>query len=239
MTPRLLASAKVRLAAVIFLGGVSLIAMVGCDPRALAYFLQPFEPMIEPPYKGSFQGKKVVVLCHVMSDATGEFPSLEHDLSREFCSILRTKVKKINVVDSDKVATWVEAHPTSTDPADVANDFSADIVIDLEVEQFRLQAPGDLNLLHGESKVHIKAFEMKYPKNSKDKELKDQPKEADNIYDDYAETTFPNRGHLPIDSGQSRSKFQRTFLRIVAKELSWHFVEHAQDDVIQNSRIEN
>ena len=35
-----------RLAAVILVAGASLIAISGCDPRALAYFLQPFEPTI-------------------------------------------------------------------------------------------------------------------------------------------------------------------------------------------------
>ncbi len=139
-------------------------------------------------------------------------------MPRELASILRKKVKKITVVEPDKVATWVEAHPHWTDPADAARDFDADIVIFLEVEQFQIQSPGDLNMVHGESKVHIQVFEMEYPKNSKDKPIKDQPKEAHNIYDEYAETTFPNRGPLPIDSGNSRSAFKNTFLRIVVKE---------------------
>ncbi len=177
-------------------------------------------------------------LCNVTSGALAEFPSLERDIPRELASIFRKKVKKITVVDPDKVATWVEAHPHWTDPADAARDFNADIVIFLEVEQFQIQSPGDLNMVHGESKVHIQVFEMQYPKNSKDKPIKDQPKEAHNIYDEYAESTFPNRGPLPIDSGNSRSAFKNTFLKIVVKEISWHFVEHAPDDSIQDSRIE-
>jgi len=238
MTPRSLANAKVRLAIVTLLASGTLIAISGCDPRTLAYFLQPFEPTIPAPCETSFQGKKVVILCHATSGAMGEFSSLERDVSRELTAILRKKVKKITVVDPDKVATWVEAHPKWTDPADVARDFDADIVIFLEIEQFRLQAPGDLNMLHGESKVHIQAFEMRYPKNSKDKPIKDQPKEAIELYNEYGEIAFPNRGPIPIDNGSSRSKFRITFTKIVAKEISWHFVEHAEDDSIQDSRIE-
>ena len=142
------------------------------------------------------------------------------------------------IVEPDKVATWVEAHPHWTDPADAARDFGADIAIFLEVEQFQSQSPGDLNMVHGESKVHIQAFEMDYPKNSRDKPIKDQPKEAHNIYDGYAESSFPNRGPLPIDSGTSRVAFKHTFLKIVVKEISWHFVEHREEDSIQDSRIE-
>jgi hypothetical protein len=228
---------KLRLAAVILLATASLIAVTGCDPRSLAYFLQPFDPTIEP--KGPLlTEKKVVILCNVTSGALAEFPSLERDIPRELTSALRKKVKKITVVEPDKVATWVEAHPHWTDPGDAARDFNADIAIFLEVEQFQIQSPGDLNMVHGEAKVHIQVFEMEYPKNSKDKPIKDQPKEAHNIYDQYAETTFPNRGPLPIDSGNSRSSFKNTFLKIVTKEISWHFVEHAPDDSIQDSRIE-
>ncbi len=238
MTPRLLANAKVRLAMVAVLAGGSLIATSGCDPRTLAYFLQPFEPMVPPKCETSFEGKKVVVLCHVASNSMVEYSSLDRDLTREFTAILRKKVKKVVLVDPDKVATWVEAHPKWSAPSEIANDFNADIVVFLEVEQFQIQSPGDLNMLHGESKVHIQAFEMQYPKNSKDKPIKDQPKEPVSIYDDYGETMFPERGPIPVETGASRSKFRIKFVKIVAKEVSWHFIEHAEDDSIQDSRIE-
>ena len=173
------------------------------------------------------------------SDSIAEFPSLERDMTRELASILRKKVKKITVVDPDKVATWVEAHPHWTDPADVARDFNADIVIFLEVEQFQIQSPGDLNMVHGESKVHIQVFEMEYPKNSKDKPIKDQPKEAHNDLRRIRRDDLPQSRSDPRSiAATAESEFKNTFLKIVAKEISWHFVEHAPDDSIQDSRIE-
>jgi hypothetical protein len=81
MTPRSLANAKTRLAAVVLLAGGCLIAISGCDPRAIAYFLQPFEPTIPAPGP-SLHDKKVVILCNVTSGAMGEFPALERDLPR-------------------------------------------------------------------------------------------------------------------------------------------------------------
>jgi hypothetical protein len=184
---------------------------------------------IEPPPPPSLEGKRVMILCNVTSGSLAEFPSLERDLPKDLAAILRTKVKKITVIEPDKVATWVEAHPHWTDPADAARDFDADIAIRLEVEQFRSQTPGDLNMVHGESKVHITVFEMQYPKNSKDKPIKDQPKEAPEVYDEYAETTFPDRGPLPIDTGTGVARFTHTFLKLVVKEVSWHFVPHREE----------
>jgi hypothetical protein len=235
MTPR--SNLKMKLAAVLLLGAAGLAVVSGCDPRSLAYFLQPNESSI-PATAPSLEGKRVLILCNVTSGSLAEFPSLERDLPKDLAAILRTKVKKITVIEPDKVATWVEAHPHWTDPADAARDFDADIAIRLEVEQFRSQTPGDLNMVHGEAKVHITVFEMQYPKNSKDKPIKDQPKEAHEVYDEYAETTFPDRGPLPIDTGTSVARFTHTFLKIVVKEVSWHFVPHREEDSIQNSRIE-
>lgn len=238
MTPRTLANVRVRLALATLMAGGSLLAASGCDPRTLAYFLQPFDPTVSPPCETSFQGKKVVILCRAVADSTGENSSLERDISREVAKIFRLKVKKITVVDPDKVATWVEAHPKETDPAEIARDFDADIVVYLEVEHFQTQSPGDVNMLHGEAKVHVTAFEMDYPKNSKGKPIKDQPKEATEIHDGYAEPMFPSNGPIPIDTGSSRSKFRITFTKVVAKAVSWQFIEHAPDDTIQDSRIE-
>lgn len=239
MAPRSLAKPRVRLALVALLAGGLLLPLSGCDPRTTLYFLQPFDPTIAPDCDTSFQGKKVVILCRAVADSMGEYSSLERDLSRELAFIFRKKIKKVTVVNPDKVATWVDAHPKETDPAEIARDFDADIVVYLEVEQFQVQHPGDLNMLHGEARVHIKAYEMDYPKNSKDKPIKDQPKEAHEIYDSVSEPSFPDRGPIPIDTGSSKGKFRITFVKILAKDISWHFIEHAPDDSIQDSRIEH
>jgi hypothetical protein len=209
---------------------------VGCDPRPIFYFLQPFEPSIPPPGP-SLKGKKVVVLTHATAGTQSEFPGLERDLTREFISNLRKKTKRITIVEPDKVATWVEAHPKWTDPTEAARDFEADVVIFLELEQFQTQAPGDLNVLQGTAKVHIQAFELAHPKNSRGKPIVEQPKEAHPIYDDYQETVFPIRGPVPIDSGVGRAAFKNRLIQVVAAECSWHFVEHAPGDVIQDVRF--
>jgi len=234
MTPRTLARLR-HVAASILLVGCS-VALVGCDPRPFFYFLQPFEPTIPAPGP-DLRSKKVVVLTHATSGSQAEFPGLERDLNREFVANLKKKVKKITLVDAEKVATWVEGHPKWTDPADAARDFEADVVIFLEMEQFQVQAPGDLNVLQGSAKVHIQAFELSPPKNSKGKAIHDQPKESHSIYDDYQESTFPIRGPVPMDSGVGRAAFKNKFVQVVGSECSWHFVEHSPDDVIQDVKF--
>lgn len=237
MTPRPHARTR-RAAAISLLAFAGLLSLAGCDPRTLFYFLQPYEPTIPPP-EGSpeLKGKKIVIVATAASGTQHEFLALDRDLVREFTHVLRQKVKNIDVVNSDMVWDWVEAHPNWTNPGEIAEKFEADLALYLEVDQFQIQAPGDLNVLHGLAKVHIRAYERVHPKNSKGKSLTAQPKESRDVYDDYVDIEFPKRGPIASDSGTSRGKFKTVFLKVVAAECSWHFVEHAPEDAIEQEKF--
>ncbi|ODT99222.1 MAG: hypothetical protein ABS79_04760 [Planctomycetes bacterium SCN 63-9] len=234
MAPRSSTWTRHALALVLIVGGLA--ATTGCDPRTIMYFLQPFEPTV--PAKGpSLKGKKVVILTRATSTAQGEFPSIDNELEREFTTLLRKNSKKVTFVEAEKVHTWVEGHPDWTDPAEAARDHEADVAIFLEMEEFRLSHPGDLNMLQGRSKIHIKAYELKTAKNSKGKEDPEKPKESEEIWNDYQETEFPTRGPVPVESAGGRDSFKNRFLKVVAAEASWHFVDHAEGDDIQDVRF--
>jgi hypothetical protein len=215
---------------------VGLVSLSGCDPRTLFYFLQPEEPMISPPGP-ELEGKKVVVVTQSVGGGSSEFMNIDRDVTRDVSSILREKVKKIQVVDSEKIATWIEAHPKWTSAAELAKAFEADIVIQLEIEAFQVQNPGDLNVLQGTAKTHVMVTEMAYPKNDRGKPIKDKPKEGKVAYDEYVDTEFPTRGPIPADAGPSRNSFKNKFLKIVASEISWHFVPHSAQDQIQDVKF--
>jgi hypothetical protein len=227
---------KWRRAAWLGLAAVGLLSLAGCDPRALMFFLQPFDPVVKADGP-DLKDKKVVVLTHAVQGTQNDFRSLDRDLTREFLKPIREKVKKLEIVDPDRVADWVEAHPSWTDPAEAAKAFEADMVIFLEIEQFQIDSPIDPGLYKGVSRIHIQVHELKHPTNSKGKEMTDKPKEAEVVYDAYNDTEFPNKGHMPQSAGVSRGGFKNKFLKLVATELSWHFVEHAPGDDIQDTKI--
>ena len=225
-----------RAAASLFIDATGLIAIAGCDPRTLFYFLQPNEPTVPAPGP-KLDEKRVVLVTNTVSGSLGEYSSVDREISREVSSILREKVKKIDMVDSDKVLKWTEGHPNWTDPAELAKAFEADIVIFLEVEQFQVQNPADLNVYQGTARTHIMVTEYAHPKNSKGKVNKNKPKEADSIYDDYRDTEFPIRGPIPMDSGVSKNAFKTKFMKVVATEISWHFVDHTPEDDVQDVKV--
>ncbi len=237
MTPRMHAR-TLGTAAMLVVALIGLASLPGCDPRMAMYFLQPFEPTVPAPGP-NLDGKKVVIVTHAVSSAQGEFQAIDRDLAKEVSSIFREKVKKLDLVPPDKVWDWVENHPNWTDQAEIAKAFEADVVLFLEIEGFQVQHPSDLNVLQGSAKTHIQVTEMAHPKNSKGKVLRDQPKEAKQIYDEYCDTEFPARGPIPMDSGVSRGAFKNKFLKVVAAEVSWHFVAHSPDDNIQDVKFNN
>lgn len=238
MTPGPRAWTRRRVSAVLLLGIAGLACLPGCDPRTILYFLQPFEPTIAAPGP-SLKGKKVVILTHVVPTAQTDYVSLDRELTREIVRIFREKVKKIEIVDQEKVWSWMEAHPSWSDPSEAAKAFEADIAIFLEIEQFTISNPNSPGMLEGIAKTNIQVIEMEYPKNTKGKRMTDQPKESNIVYTDVRDTTFPARGPIPSDTGVSKASFRQKFLKLAAAEVSWHFIEHAPGDDIQDVKFSN
>src|SRR3954449_9221028 len=101
MTPR--PNARMRRAALATcLAAATLLALPGCDPRTLFYFLQPFEPTVPAPGP-SLKGKRVAVLAHAVSGTYSDFQALDRELGREVIANLRKNVKRIDLVEQDKV----------------------------------------------------------------------------------------------------------------------------------------
>ncbi len=238
MTPRPLARTRraPKLPICLLAGVVALGALAGCDPRQAMYFLQPFSPSIAAPCP-SLKGKKVVILSTSVPGIAGEFLTLDRDMATELTKILRENVKKIRVVDPEKVADWAESKPTWTNPAEAAKAFDADVVIFLEIRDFRIQDPSSPGLLEGHSTVHIRAVELAHPKDDKGREITDQPKEENVLYEGERTTAWPVVGHVPLESGESVNNFRSTFIKLAIKEVSWAFVDHAPGDNIENSRF--
>lgn len=200
------------------------------------YFLQPFDDMV-PATGPSLKGKKVVILTHVSPSAGTEFGDLGRDLTRSVADALRKKVKGITVVDPDTVRQWEDDHPSWTDPSEAAKAHEADMAIFLDITKFETEDPRSPTLMEGNSAIHLQVWEIAHPKNSKGKENKAQPKESNKIYEEQADTTFPIRGPIPKDTGISPSSFKIKFIKLVATEISWHFVDHAPGDDIQDVKF--
>lgn len=211
--------------------------MAGCDPRQALFFFQPFDPKIAAPCP-TLKGKRVVVLAVGAPGTQNEYATIDREIANDLVKTLRANVKKIDIVDPEKVRDWSRSKPL-TDPAEAAKAFEADIVIFLEVQKFQVQNPIDLAMYQGKSNVHIQVHELKYPKDDRGKEQTDKPKESEIIYEDDRDTEFPVTGGIPMDSGTSKSTFKNKFMKVVNDQIAWTFIEHAPGDNIQDTRFGN
>ncbi len=223
-----------RAAAVLVLLVPCLATVAGCDPRMALYFLQPFEPKVDAPGP-KLKDKRVVVITKAVPNALNDFATLDRELTREFCSILKTEYgKKIEVVDTDKVYAWDQAHPTWTNPAELATAFDADYVVFFEVGHFQISDPSSPAMYQGNSSVHIHVVENAYPTDDRKRPITDLPKETKVAYTADKDTIFPTHNPMPVSSEVSPTAFKNKFLKLVATELSWNFVDHAPGDDIQD-----
>jgi hypothetical protein len=215
-------------------GALGLMALAGCDPRQALYFLQPYDPTIAPPCP-KLKGKRVVLIVKAAPGALNDAPTLDRELAKEVATRLRENVKRIDLVELDKVWAWDQAHPSWTDPAELAEKFEADIVVYFEVSEFQIESPSSPDMFEGRAKVQVRATELAYPKDSRKREMRDQPKKAEIILDESHDSAFPIRGPMPASAEVSRGAFKKKFLRLVATELSWYFIDHAPGDNIQDA----
>jgi|GEM_PF-825906 hypothetical protein len=213
----------------------AVVGAAGCDPRMAMFFLQPFDPKIDP-LGPDLKGKTVVVLPHASLSTLGDSPTIDRDLARELSVLLRDQGKRITVIPTTKVNTWLESHPDWTDPAQIGRDLKADAVILIEIDQFQYQDPSSPGMLHGNARIHLQVTELAPPAKGEEEDAIDG-KISRVIYDEHVATTFPERGPVPADSRVTPMAFRSKFLKQVAQELSWHFVRHEAGDRIQDTRF--
>lgn len=212
------------------------LGIAGCDPRTLMYFLQP--DGVEIPAPGpDLKEKKVVVLTTASPTASSDYQNIDREITREVINLLREKVKKIEIVPTEKVAAWVEAHPTWSDRGEIIKAFEADAIIYFEIQSFSIEDPRSPGMLEGNAEINIRVSEHGHPKTSKGKVMKSAPKETKETYSEDWKTTFPRNAPISLDQGVSKPVFKSKFVKIVSSELSWQFTGHNHGDDIQDSKF--
>lgn len=235
-TPRSLARTLRPLAGAAVAAGA--LAVAGCNPQTF-FFLQPTNPTIAREHKElDLRGKRVVILTHAAADVLLNSPAIDLEIAQRLGAILRDKVRKIDLVEIDKVRSWAEDHPSWTDPAEAAEKFEADVVIYLEFDRFSLEDWRSPGLFEGRSNVQIKVTEMAFPTDDRGHPNKAKPREPREVFTDTKETAYPkHQGGMPPSNEVSRSAFRAKFIKEVVKEISGCFVDREMGDDIQDTKF--
>ncbi len=166
-------------------------------------------PMVPPLYTG-LTGKRVAVVCVVNSGSFGS-ETVGQDIARRVARHLRGKVEQIELVRPEEVADWIDQNNWDEERfVDVGRGVDADVVLAIEVNNFRLhEGP---TLYRGQASIVVRVIDV--------------PSGGEILYDyDIPEMSFPPNIGIPT-TDQTEASFRRIFVQQLAYDVSKIFFEH-------------
>ncbi len=213
-------------------GTLTLVAALGCNPLTLPFFLTHPVPKIHAefplePIEETEQPPRVLVLTSAHPNLPADFIGSERTLAslliRQLNQGAKQNRQEIDVVATSEVKNYQREHPHWQDhhPIDIAEEFAADYVIWIAINDMSMYMPKSRHFYQGQVSISLEAYNVH-----------DEIREPAYIFEYVRE--YPKE--RPIDVHEMpASKFRLNFLKRIATDLSWKFVPHrvADDFVIE------
>ena len=197
----------------------TLASQSGCAKAlvGLTYLIKGFE--IPAEYKG-FKGKRVAVVCRPMVQLQYSAGNVSNELAAELGRLIRSNVKKVNIVEPERVAEWTDEHDWD-DFTEIGQALNADLVVGIDLRQFEIYQ--GQTLYQGKAKATVTIYDI-----------------ADNgrvVYQKtLPQTIYPPNTGIPT-SEKPADEFRRQFLSVLADEIGRHFYEHdPRSDVARDAQ---
>lgn len=184
----------------LFTGGCSMITTV-------AYLVAP-EKDAPAEFKG-LRGKHVAVVCKPIVELEFSDASSARELATMVGSQLTQNVRKARVIEQHEVARWIDENAWVDYPT-LGKALDADIVVGIDLEQFRMHEGS--TLYRGRATAKVRVYDVVEKRVLFEKRL-------DNF-------TFPGDSAVPA-SDQSESQFRALFLQVLSAKIARCF--HAYD----------
>lgn len=179
----------------------------GCSTLlTAAYLIMPEDTPAE--FKG-LKGKHVAVVCKPIVELEFSDASSARELASMVGVQLERNVRKSRVIDQQEVARWIDENAW-VDHATVGKSLDADMVVGIDLEEFRLHEGS--TLYRGRATAHVRVYDVAAKKVVFEKR-----------FDDF---TFPTDSAIPA-TDRSESQFRGMFLQILAGKIARTF--HAYD----------
>lgn len=159
--------------------------------------------------------QRVLILCSTPESIKIEEPSLDFDLLDKIAR--RLKVRGVNVVSPDLVTTWLDDHGGRwDDPAELGEEFDADIIIHIDLDRFSYQEENSPSLLRARVDGRVHAYEV----------LRDgDVVRVASIFDQEFVSVYPD--HHPVSiQRKSPAIFKQEYLTRLTIQLSQLFYDH-------------
>ncbi len=195
-------------AALVLIGLVA--STAGCTAALSTAMYMMGANEIDAEYKG-FKSKKVAVVCRPVAAVAFRDTGAAHDLARDISQLIAKNVAKVDVVDQQKIAAWIdERYDGDYSFTEAGEAFGADLVLGIELQEFSLYM--GQTLYQGTATARFVVHDMK-----------DGGRVV--FERDMSRITWPPNGGVETSERQE-SHFRRQFIRVVADHIGRHFYRH-------------
>ncbi|MCH9654992.1 MAG: hypothetical protein K0U86_23755 [Planctomycetes bacterium] len=165
--------------------------------------------------------QKVLVICSTPESIRSDYPSLNYDLLEQIT--YKLKRHDVKVMDTGKVATWLDDNGGSWNDVDeLAENFDADYIIHVDIDEFDYREPNSPNLLRGKAYGTVSAFEVMEV---------DGLKRAQEVFASEYTSEYPS--HLPVSiESESPKVFRKKYTDRIADQIGRFFYNYHSGDVI-------
>lgn len=206
-------------------GGVLCVALAcalpGCSLGVMFGKMLTGDPMVPAEFRAMTRedlakGKlTVLVVCTTPDSVESDLATLKFDMIDGVTR--RMKYNGVKVINPDLVAKWLDEHGTvGSDLSELAQDFEADYIVHLDVQEFGFREPNSPKLMRGHSSGFVRV--------SKVEEAGSQ-RFAHAVYSNEFTSTYP--AHQPISEQTKTSlTFQKDYVDRVCDQLAQKFYDH-------------
>ena len=161
-------------------------------------------------YKG-LKAKKIAVVCRPVAAVAFRDTGVAHDLATEVNRLLAKNVSKVEMVDQQKVAAWLdERYDGDYSFPEAGEAFEADMVLGIELQDFGLHM--GQTLYQGTANVHIVLHDMRDGQRV--------------VFErDLPQIAWPPNGGIETSERQE-IQFRREFIRVIGDRIGRYFYAH-------------
>ena len=157
---------------------------------------------------GGLREKRVVVVCRPTSNSLYAHPGVVKDVSRQISGLLRKHVRKIEVVDSQKVDEWIDTN-TWDEYLEIGKALEADLVLGVDLEYFSIYQ--GQTLFKGKADFAVSVTDCKT---------------GEVVFECHPpQSVYPPNASIPTQDRQE-SDFRREFVTVLSDEIARHFYPH-------------
>ncbi|MFZ5830040.1 MAG: hypothetical protein ACOY3P_08130 [Planctomycetota bacterium] len=165
-------------------------------------------PTVEADYQG-LEKKTVLVVVRPSAHVDWGYTSVDKELAREIAMLLRTNVRKIKVVDHQKVANWLDENQWN-EYTEVGEALKADMVLGIDLLEFGLYQ--GQTLYQGQASCNLTVYDME--------------EDGAVVFEKaLPRTLYPPNTGIPA-AEMPESQFRRRFISKLADQIGRHFYRH-------------